>query len=158
MICLRPYVPADTGEILRLFYGTVHAVNARDYTPEQLDAWAPECPDAARWEQTLSAHRSYIAEEGGNIVGFADLDVPEAYFDRLYVHRDCQRRGIAALLADRIEADAAAEGIAVLKVAASVTARPFFEKRGYRLVKAQQVERRGVLLPNFVMEKELIEA
>lgn len=40
-----------------------------------------------------------------------------------------------------------------LWVQASLTARPFFEGRGYRVVKAQQVERRGVLLPNFVMEK-----
>ena len=36
---------------------------------------------------------------------------------------------------------------------ASITARPFFEKRGYRVVKEQQVERHGVLLTNFVMEK-----
>ena len=35
----------------------------------------------------------------------------------------------------------------------SITARPFFEKRGYRVVKEQQVERRGIRLTNFVMEK-----
>ena len=36
---------------------------------------------------------------------------------------------------------------------ASITARPFFEQRGYRVVRQQQVERGGVLLTNFVMEK-----
>ena len=36
---------------------------------------------------------------------------------------------------------------------ASITARPFFEKRGYRVVKEQQVERNGVFLTNFVMVK-----
>lgn len=30
----------------------------------------------------------------------------------------------------------------------------FFEKRGYKVVKEQQVERAGVLLTNFVMIKE----
>ena len=37
---------------------------------------------------------------------------------------------------------------------ASITARPFFEKRGYTVVREQQVERRGELLTNFVMRKE----
>ena len=150
---LRRYAPEDTGEILRLFYETVHTVNARDYSPEQLAVWAPERADASRWQQTLSAHQSYVAVEDGQIVGFAELDVPAAYFDRLYIHRDYQRRGIAALLAERIERDAREAGIAVLEVAASITARPFFEKRGYRLLRAQRVERRGQLLENFVMEK-----
>lgn len=36
---------------------------------------------------------------------------------------------------------------------ASITARPFFEKRGYRVVRAQQVERQGLYLTNYVMEK-----
>ena len=37
---------------------------------------------------------------------------------------------------------------------ASITARPFFEKRGYQVVKEQQVERQGILLTNFVMRRE----
>lgn len=37
---------------------------------------------------------------------------------------------------------------------ASITARPFFEKRGYKVVKEQQIERQGVFLTNFAMKKE----
>ena len=37
---------------------------------------------------------------------------------------------------------------------ASITARPFFEKRGYHAVKEQQVEREGIFLTNFVMVKK----
>ena len=36
---LREYQPSDLKEILELFYHTVHSVNAKDYTPQQLDAW-----------------------------------------------------------------------------------------------------------------------
>ena len=36
---------------------------------------------------------------------------------------------------------------------ASITARPFFEARGYRVIREQRVERRGVRMTNFVMEK-----
>ncbi len=36
-----------------------------------------------------------------------------------------------------------------------LTARPFFEGRGYRALWAQRVERRGVALTNYRMEKAL---
>ncbi|GEA31614.1 hypothetical protein CDIOL_25370 [Clostridium diolis] len=43
----------------------------------------------------------------------------------------------------------------VITVEASITAKPFFEKRGYHIVRQQEVERKGQLLTNFVMKKLL---
>lgn len=37
---IRDYQPSDCKEITELFYNTVHTVNAKDYTKEQLDVWA----------------------------------------------------------------------------------------------------------------------
>ena len=85
-----------------------------------------------------------VAVEGGVIVGFADLG-PDGYLDRLYVHRDWQGRGVASALCDALPAARTTH--------ASITARPFFEKRGYQVLRAQQVERRGILLTNYIMEK-----
>ena len=141
---LRPYRSADLPAILDLFRNTVHTVCARDYTRSQLDAWAPAELDAAAWDASLLAHRTLVAEEKGMIIGFADL-AEDGYLDRLYVHRDWQGRGVASALCDALP-DARSTH-------ASLTARPFFEKRGWRVVKEQQVERRGVRLTNFVMEK-----
>ena len=45
---LRRYTPADCEQILKLFYETVHTVNARDYSPAQLDVWATGKEDAAK--------------------------------------------------------------------------------------------------------------
>ena len=87
--------------------------------------------------------------EGETIVGFADMD-GSGYLDRLYVHRDFQRRGVASALCDALEAASAAE---TFTTHASRTARPFFECRGWRVVREQTVLRRGVALNNFVMEK-----
>ncbi len=145
---VREYRSEDCEELLRLFYGTVHAVNARDYTKEQLDAWATGKEDAARWDASLRAHYALVAEESGKIVGFGDID-KTGYLDRLYVHKDFQGRGIASALCDRLEKRA--EGKIVTH--ASVTAKPFFERRGYRAVREQRVERNGVFLTNYVMEK-----
>ena len=141
---LRPYRSADLPELLALFYDTVHTVCARDYTRSQLDAWAPAEPDAAAWDASLRAHRTLVAEENGSILGFADL-AEDGYLDRLYVHRDWQGRGVAPALC------AALPG--ARRTHASITARPFFERRGWHVVREQRVERRGVALTNFVMEK-----
>ena len=59
---VREYRSEDCEELLRLFYGTVHAVNARDYTKEQLDAWATGKEDAVRWDASLRAHYALVAE------------------------------------------------------------------------------------------------
>ena len=148
-VVLRPYRPEDCGELARLFYETVHTVNAADYTPEQLDAWATGKKPLETWDRSFRANTTLVAESGGQIVGFADMDAG-GYLDHLFVHRDFQRQGIATALCDALEA-----GCSCLRYIthASITARPFFQSRGYRVVREQQVDCRGVLLTNFVMEK-----
>ena len=146
---IRPYRSADCPALAELFYETVHAVCARDYAPEQLDAWATGEVDLAAWDASLLAHRTLVAVEGETIVGFADMD-GSGYLDRLYVHRDFQRRGVASALCDALEAASAAE---TFTTHASLTARSFLEHRGWRVVREQTVLRRGVALNNYVMEK-----
>lgn len=150
---LSPYRPGEAAALARLFYGTVHAVCLGDYTQEQVDAWADGTVDVEAWDRSFLLHHTLVARIGGEIVGFADLD--GEYLDRLYVHKDHQRQGVAAALVGALEQAAAQQGAAKLTTHASITARPFFEKRGWRVVQAQQVERKGVLLTNFVMEKAL---
>lgn len=146
---LRPYRTQDCPALAGLFYDTVHTVNARDYTPPQLDAWADGHVDLAAWDRSLSEHHSLVAVLDGVIVGFGDM-ASDGYLDRLYVHKDYQGRGIATALCDALEQ--AAPG--PYTTHASITARPFFEHRGYRVVREQQVERKGILLTNFVMQKD----
>ena len=38
---IRLFQEKDLDQVLNLFYDTVHQVNVRDYTTEQLDVWAP---------------------------------------------------------------------------------------------------------------------
>lgn len=144
----RMYQPSDCQEMAELFYNTVHTVNARDYTRAQLDAWATGQVDLNQWDQSFRAHFTVVAVKDGIITGFGDID-RNGYLDRLYVHFAYQRQGIASAVCDRLEA-AVQENIVTH---ASVTARPFFEKRGYRVVREQQVERLGIFLTNFVMNK-----
>lgn len=145
---LRPYRSEDCPSLAELFYQTVHTVNARDYSPPQLDAWADGYPDLAAWDRSLSRHHTLVAVLDGRILGFADM-ADNGYLDRLYVHKDYQGQGIASALCDALEQAVSGP----YETHASLTARPFFARRGYQVVKEQQVERKGVLLTNFVMRK-----
>lgn len=83
------------------------------------------------------------------MIGFGDID-NTGYLDHLFVHTNYQRKGVATAICNKLEQ--AAQGKIVTH--ASITAKPFFEKRGYKIIKEQQVERKGIFLINFVMEKE----
>lgn len=149
---LRPYQSTDCPALARLFYETVHTVNARDYTRQQLDAWATGQVELPLWDRAFREHCTLVAEQDGQLLGFGDMD-DTGYLDRLFVHKDHQGKGIATALCDRLEAQSTAN---IFTAEVSVTARPFFEKRGYRVVRQQNVERNGVFLTNFLMEKENI--
>ena len=144
---IKRYDPADLDEVVKLFYNTVHIVNAADYTPIQLDAWAPNDTDKSKWAVSLVRNSAFVAVEDG-IIGFGDITA-DGYLDRLYVRADSIGKGVGNALCRRLESAVGGD----ITTHASVTARPFFEKMGYFVVKKQQVERGGVLLTNFIMKK-----
>lgn len=146
---IRRYQESDCRELTELFYNTVHIVNAKDYTKEQLDVWATGQTDLERWNQSLQAHYSIVAVENGVILGFGDID-KTGYLDHLFVHAEHQGKGIATAICDQLEQAI----LGKITTHASITAKPFFEKRGYKVIKKQEVERQGIFLTNFVMEKE----
>lgn len=146
---IREYEPSDCKELAALFYDTVHRINAKDYTKEQLDVWATGYIDLEKWNRSFQEHFSIVAVDEQLITGFGDID-STGYLDRLYVHGDYQGRGIATNICNCLEQAVLGD----IVTHASITARPFFEKRGYRVVKEQQVERQGILLTNFVMIKK----
>lgn len=146
---IRAYQSSDCKELTELFYNTVHTVNAKDYTKEQLDVWATGQVDLKKWDQSFQEQFSFVAVDNGIIAGFGDID-QTGYLDRLYVHSGYQKKGVATAICDQLES--VVQGNIVTH--ASITAKPFFEKRGYRVVCEQRVERQGIFLTNFVMVKE----
>jgi putative acetyltransferase len=92
---IRYYEAGDAPEIVRLFFETVRSVNRADYSDEQLEAWAPSVPDPEEWHARMAGRRTLVAEEGGEVVGFAELEY-DGRLDMLYVRKDAVGRGVAA--------------------------------------------------------------
>lgn len=145
---IRSFTPSDGAAIYKLFCDTVHNVNARDYTAEQLKAWADGSVEISAWNASFMGRTALVAVDSGSVIGFGDI-TPEGYLDRLYVAHDRIRQGVGTALCNRLELP-----FRRVEVHASVTARPFFEARGYTAIRKNIVVRKGVSLVNFTMIKQ----
>ncbi len=146
---LRAYTPDDCKTLAELFFNTVHTINAKDYSEEQLDAWATGHIDLEQWNRSFLSHYTVVAEIDGTVVGFGNID-NMGYLDRLFVHANFQNQGIATAICDKLKQASNAEKIVTH---ASITAKGFFEKRGYKVVTKQQVQRQLILITKYVMER-----
>ena len=145
----------DAAQIMRLFYDTVHAINSRDYTHEQVDVWAPGDMNLERWCERQDTRTTLVAESDGQILGFAELEASE-HIDCFYVHKDYQGQGVGARLLQAIVEMATIDIHAVkLFAEVSITARPFFERHAFKVIHAQDILVRGITLRNYVMERRL---
>lgn len=153
-IRIRAYRAEDLDALIDLFTGSVRQVASRDYSPAQIEAWAPVAVNREQWATRLGSRPTCVAEAGGQIVGFSDLE-PDGHIDMLFVHADHQGRGVARALLDHIHVRAHEQGIDRLFTEASITARPFFERNGFEVMKAQDVELRGQSFRNYRMAKNL---
>lgn len=152
-LSIRRLAAQDIPEMRKLFRATVLTVNSKDYTKEEVEDWA-SCGDSVEHWKELLAKNDYIgALDGqGGIVGFSSMNA-EGYLHSMFVHKDWQGRGVATLLLSEVEKIARRYGVHKISVEVSVTARPFFEKHGYKVVKEQKAKANRLYLTNYVMEK-----
>jgi len=151
---IRAYLPDDLPAVVSVFQRAVRETAAADYTAEQVSAWAPEDPDLAAWASRLEDGGVFVCVRDGRIAGFARVD-EAGCVDLLFVDPALQRRGIASELLAAVRDWAVARGIDSLRAHVSITARPFFERSGFAVLRPNIAECRGVALSNFVMEMRL---
>ena len=152
---IRPYQSADLAELTALVHAAVHAIDDGLYSAAQREAWAPSPPDPARWTERFEAIAPVVATVGGSIAGMMAM-TGDGHIDMAYVHPQQQSRGIARALHVHVEAIARAERLGRLTTFASHAAKPFFERCGYRAVRATRIERMDQVLGNWMMDKRLV--
>ena len=151
---IRPWGQADTEELGEVFRRSVREVASHDYRPAQIDAWVLAPGDAAAWAERMQNRTTFVAEENGRLIGFIQYEPPD-HIDMTYVHPERQRIGVASALLATLEAEARRCGVSLLNVEASITSRPFFERRGYVVLTPQIVRARGQDFLNYRMSKRL---
>ena len=150
---VRPYGPGDAQATIDIFLRAIREVASKDYSPAEIAAWA-KVDDAEIWAQYRASRPTWLALDGSTPIGFTDLK-SDGCLDMMFVSPDYQGKGVASLLLAAVERAARKQGLQQIFTEASLTARPFFERKGFGVVAAQRVEKRGQTLSNFLMEKAL---
>lgn len=151
---IRRFQLGEEQALFDIYYSAIHLVASRDYSPEQVNAWAPSDLDANLWAAKMQAINPFVAEFNGNLVGYADIQ-PSGYIDHFFVSGHYPRQGIGAQLMATISKEAANLGLSQLTSDVSRTAQPFFAKFGFRIVEQREPELRGIVIPNARMCKQL---
>lgn len=154
MTTIRTYQPEDALALLELFRDTVRRVNCRDYSPEQIQAWASDEIDPKAWAERFEDRFAIVAEMNGTPVGFTDMQL-DGHIDRFYVSADHQGQGVGRRMLGAIVLEAQRAGLRSLTVEASITARPFFEAQKFVVQAEQTVTCRSVAFVNYRMQRSL---
>lgn len=151
---IRLFQPEDTLQVAQLFHHTVRKINIQDYSVEQIIAWSPDDIYFRDWLRICSRNFTYVALENDKILGFGELE-SNGHIDCFYVHDRHQRQGIGSQIYQAIEIKARQLGNIRLFTEASITAKPFFLKHGFKIINPQQISCRGQMFTNYLMEKTI---
>lgn len=154
IIKIRHIRPEDYFSVSRIFFCAVHEGTSHAYSLAERRAWGGDTIDLPRWKDRLITLTGFIAEVGGEPVGFITVD-QMGYIDLAFVLPSAAGKGIGSAILGRAEHLAMTQGATCLTTAASLAARPFFQKHGWVALKEEQVERGGVTLKRYQMQKHL---
>jgi GNAT superfamily N-acetyltransferase len=130
-IVIRRATAADAEAVHEIVLLALRETNARDYPSSVIDRLVLTLPDKVA--SHLEMWRAFVAIVNGRVVGTGSLNGQTV--SSVYVHPDHQGRGIATKLMDAVENVASAQSLGMLSVQSSVTAKPFYAKRGFKIVR-----------------------
>ena len=149
---IRRLLDDEYNDVVKLITDTVHTICAKDYTKAELDAWAPENFDVNKFRRNLSPCMNLVAFEKDKLVGFLSIE-RNGYINRLYTHKDFQKRGIASALYNKAEEWAKGNGICEISLDSSKTAKGFYLKMGFKESGISVISHGDVVFRNTVMKK-----
>ena len=153
----RPYQKDDAEALVVIMREAIFEIASDFYAPKQLDAWAARLPDPATLNERYHDGRFVLiaVPEDDAPIAFGDV-MGEGHIDYLYCHPTSAGQGIVSGVYDGLEAEARRQSMAVLTVDASEAARPLFERKGFTLVRRNELRLDGIAIHNYRMEKQLV--
>ena len=132
-IAIRRATADDSPAVHDIALRALLETNARDYPASVIDRLVLTLP--VRVASNLDTWHSFVAIVDGRVVGTASLS--DDTVKSVFVHPDYQRVGVATKLMDAVESAALAQSAQTLSVQSSITAQPFYAKRGFKIVREE---------------------
>ena len=130
-IVIRRATAADAEAVHEIVLLALRETNARDYPSSVIDRLILTLPDKV--VSNLETWCAFVAIVNGRVVGTGSLNGQTV--SSVYVHPEYQGRRIASKLMDAVENVASSQSLRTLSVQSSVTATPFYAKRGFKTVR-----------------------
>jgi putative acetyltransferase len=154
-ISVRRVRAGEEFSLWQIFYASVHEVACSHYTPEQLNAWAPDHYSGVPWVTRIQKNQPFVAELNGRLAGFADVQ-PNGYIDHFFVAGFAARKGVGTKLMQELHITAATMQLERLCSEVSLSAQQFFSRAGFKVEADQTVIRNGIELRNSRMFKDTL--
>jgi putative acetyltransferase len=153
---IRAFRNEDAKALAELFHASVRVAGIRDYTLEQVEAWSPAPPDPAQYVRRGLEDRTFLVavDDADEPIAYGDLKA-DGHIDYLYCRPDFVGTGVASALYDELEAAAKTRGLFRISVTASEAARRLFLRKGFSVLRRNDLRRNGVPIHNYSMEKAL---
>jgi putative acetyltransferase len=149
---VRQAINSDIGRITQLFFDTIQNINIKDYSQEEVDDWSSWKVDIDKWLEKMQEQYFVVAKIKNKIVGFSSL-AQDGYLDFMFVDKDTQGQGVASALLSEIERKAIEQNNDMIYSDISLTAKGFFERKGFIVERQQLKKSKQKELINFRMKK-----
>lgn len=158
---VRQAIPEDVEAIHAAHRGSILEIAAKDYPPEVVAEWgtnhSAEAIEKHKQSIRLGEEIVWVAVIQGKIEGFSALVPSNNELRAVYVTGIAARTGVGSALLEVLESRAKELGLKKLVLHSSITARPFYEKKGYKnLGPSLHRMRSGREMACYSMEKDLL--
>ena len=135
-ITIRKYDEKDAFDVLKLIHRNSLEINAKDYGLEFIQKFVDIC-DVNWLNKRDSFCHMYVAEENGHIVGVGGISsyfgsLTESIILNVFVLPEYHGMGIGRKIVQTLENDEYGIRANRIEVPASITAKDFYYKLGYR--------------------------
>ena len=145
---IRPIKSSDYEKVEQLIKDAILETNAKDYSKEVIDFMLKVDPFRPR--DTANEREYFVATDEGicGIIGLKDNEVKTLFVDPKY-----QGRGVGSSLLSYIESIVLDRGYSISKVYSSVSAKSFYGKHGYVVIREDSSEAGEGTMLRYYMEK-----
>ena len=128
---IRRATAGDAEAVYEIVLRALRETNSRDYPASVIDRLVLTLPKGVA--SKLEEWHAYVAVIDGRIVGTGSLNGKT--IRAVFVHPDYQGHGVGTKLMDAVENAANVQSVSTLSVQSSITAQPFYAKRGFKVVR-----------------------
>ena len=149
-LCIRPLKKEDFPAVEHLIYNTIISINSRDYPKDVIAAMLTLDPFRPR--NTFQEREYFVYDDSGIewIIGVKDNEIKTFFVDVAY-----HGKGIGTTLLNYATSILAEKGYMKSCVYSSISAKSFYEKHGYTLIREDHSDIQGFPMLRYFLEKKL---